>query len=100
MLHDLLALQSVPLPHSSGERSWYGKPAVCGARRAKEVGITALLLVLFFSSPALADTFGLGPAGPGNWGILETDGATVSFSSPPIGIETGPGGTSEAANLG
>ena len=100
MLRHLLSLQSAPLPHSSGERSWYSKPAVCGARRAKEVGITALLVVLLYSCSALADDFGLGTAGPGNWGILETGTAeTVSITSP-AGIETAPGGTSDAANLG
>jgi hypothetical protein len=68
-------------------------------RRAKEVGITVLLLVLFCSSSVLADTFGLGTAGPGDWGILETGTGQVSMANE-TNITVNPGATSSQANLG
>jgi len=54
---------------------------------------------LFCSSSALADTFGLGTAGPGNWGILETGANQVSLSNS-TGITVNSGATSSQANLG
>jgi hypothetical protein len=66
---------------------------------AKKLGITAGLLALSSSSPALADTFGLGTAGPGNWGILETGANQVSLSNN-TGITVNSGATSSQANLG
>jgi hypothetical protein len=55
---------------------------------------------LFCNSPALADTFGLGTAGPGNWGILETGANQVSISGPGGGITLSTGATASQANLG
>ena len=66
---------------------------------AKKLGITAVLLVLSSSSSALADTFGLGTAGPGNWGILETGANQVSMANG-TNITVNPGATSSQANLG
>jgi hypothetical protein len=47
----------------------------------------------------LADTFGLGTAGPENWGILETGANQVSLSNN-TGITVNSGATSSQANLG
>ena len=58
------------------------------------------MLVLFCNSSALADTFGLGTAGPSNWGILETgSGSTVSMTNN-TGITVNSGASSSQANLG
>jgi hypothetical protein len=57
------------------------------------------VVVLCSSSSALADTFGLGTAGPGNWGILETGASQVSLSNN-TGITVNSGATSSQANLG
>jgi hypothetical protein len=55
---------------------------------------------LFCGSPALADDFSLGTAGPGNWGILETsNGATVSLNNN-TGITVNSGASASQANLG
>jgi len=62
--------------------------------------MTVLLLVLFCGSSALADTFGLGTAGPSNYGVLETGPHTVSFTSNGGGISVGPGASASQANLG
>jgi hypothetical protein len=48
---------------------------------------------------ALADTFGLGTAGPGNWGILETGANQVQLSNN-TGITVNPGASASEANLG
>ncbi|PWT81526.1 MAG: hypothetical protein C5B58_09760 [Acidobacteria bacterium] len=58
-----------------------------------------LLFPIFCSSSALADTFGLGTAGPGNWGVLETSTGQVTMSNG-SNIGVGPGGGTGAANLG
>jgi hypothetical protein len=79
--------------------AWPARESRAGARRAKEVGITVLLLVLFCSSSALADDFSLGTAGPGNWGILETGANPVSLAGN-TGITANSGATSSQANLG
>ena len=97
MRHDLLALTAVRVFYWSAKGPSYRRPASCGACRAKEVWITALLLVLFFSSRALADTFGLGSAGPGNWAILETGANQVSFANQ---TNITSGSNPSAANLG
>ena len=93
--------------HRSGKGRSHRSPESRGARRTKEVGITALLLVLFCSSSALADDFGLGTAGPGNFGVLETGSivtSTVEFNggstSSPAGISVNPGANASQANLG
>src|SRR5215471_5636712 len=100
MPRDLLSLLSDQVLRWSGKRCSYNRPAFCRACRAKEVWITALLLVWFFNSSASADTFGLGTAGPGNWGILETgSGATVSMSNG-TGITVNSGARASRANLG
>ena len=96
---DQLALISLEDFHWSGKRRSYGKTASCGAWHGNKVGITALLLVLFCSSSALADTFGLGTAGPANWGILETGANQVSMANG-TNITVNPGATSSQANLG
>jgi choice-of-anchor A domain-containing protein len=67
---------------------------------AKKLGITAVLLALTSSSSALADDFGLGTAGPGNWGILETGANQVSFSSNTGITANNPGASASQANLG
>jgi hypothetical protein len=104
MPRDLLALAAVQMLHWSGQgRSW-GKPESWGTCRAKDFGITVLLLLFLCSSPVLADTFGLGTAGPSNWGVLETGTGTVSFSggssSSPSGISVNAGASASQANLG
>ena len=99
MPRDLLPLVSVQVLLWSGKACSYNIPASCGACRAKGIGIRVLLLVLFCSSSALADTFGLGTAGPGNWGILETGANQVSLSNN-TGITVNSGATSSQANLG
>jgi len=99
MPRDLLPLVSVQVLLWSGKGCSYNIPASCGACRAKGIGITALLLLLFCSSSALADTFGLGTAGPGNWGILETGTGQVSMANG-TNITVNPGATSSQANLG
>ena len=83
----------------SGKKRRYRKSAALRASRAETVGITTLLLVLFCSSSALADTFDLGTAGPGNWGILETGANQVTLSNN-TGITVNSGATSSQANLG
>jgi hypothetical protein len=57
------------------------------------------VLVSFCSCSALADDFGLGTAGPGNWGILETDANQVSLSNG-TGITVNSGASASQANLG
>jgi hypothetical protein len=54
---------------------------------------------LFSSSSALADTFGLGTAGPGNWGILETGPNQVQLTNG-TAITVNPGASASQANLG
>jgi hypothetical protein len=61
------------------------------------------LLLLFCGSSALGDDFGLGTAGPGYWGILETGSGGVNIpksGTPFSGISVGSGGAASAANLG
>jgi hypothetical protein len=99
MPRDQLPLVSVQVLHWSGKRCSYNKPASCRACCAKEVWIATLLLVLSCSSSALADTFGLGTAGPGNWGILETGANQVSMANN-SGISVNSGAQASQANLG
>ena len=100
MPRDILLLVSVRVLRWFGEGRSYTKTTSCRSCRSKELGITALLLALFFNSSALADTFGLGTAGPGNWGILETSsGATVSLTNN-TGITVNSGASASQANLG
>jgi hypothetical protein len=96
---DLLSSAAAQVFHWSGKGRPYRRPASCGACRAKEVWITALVLVLFCSCSALADDFGLGTAGPGNWGILETGANQVSLSNG-TGITVNSGASASQANLG
>jgi hypothetical protein len=103
MPRNLFLLPAARVLHCSGKRRSDNEPAWRGARRAKKVGITALVLVLFCTSSALADDFGLGTAGPGYWGILETGSGTVSIPKAKVnssGILVGTGGNAFAANLG
>ena len=100
MPRDLLSLLAVQVLRWSDKGRSCRKLLSCRACHATEVGITVLLVVLFCSSPALADTFGLGTAGPGNWGILETGANQVSISGPGGGITLNPGATAGQANLG
>jgi hypothetical protein len=58
------------------------------------------LLVLFCNSSALADTFGLGTAGPGNWGILETAGGLTVSMANGTNITVNSGASASQANLG
>jgi hypothetical protein len=99
MPRDLLALAAVHMLQWSGKERSRSKAATCQAWRAKEVRITALLLVLFWSSSALADTFGLGTAGPSNWAVLETGANQVSFANG-TGITVNSGARASQANLG
>lgn len=70
----------------------------------KPTPVAMLLLVLYCRCSALADTFGLGTAGPGNWGVLETSTGTVTFgggtTSNPSGISVNSGASANQANLG
>jgi hypothetical protein len=99
MPRDLLSFAAAQVFHCSGKGRSCNKLASCKACCATAVGITVLLLVLFCSSSALADTFGLGTAGPGNWGILETGTGQVSMANG-TNITVNPGATSSQANLG
>ena len=66
---------------------------------SRRLTAVAILLIICGSS-ALADTFGLGTAGPGNWGILETgSGSTVSMTNG-TGITVNSGASASQANLG
>ena len=100
MPRDLLPLVSVRVFDWSGKARSCSKPGSCRACCATAVGITALLLVLFCSSPALADDFGLGTAGPGNWGILETAGGSTVSMSNGTNITVNSGASASQANLG
>jgi hypothetical protein len=66
--------------------------------------VLVLLLILFCQCSAEADTFGLGNAGPSNWGVLETSTGTVTFgggtTSSPGGISVNSGASASQANLG
>jgi len=100
MPRDLLSLAAAQAFHCSGKARSCSKPGSCRACRATAVGITILMLVMFCSCSALADDFGLGPAGPGNFTVLETGNtpnSEVQFSGN-AGI-TG-GSAPAAANLG
>jgi hypothetical protein len=48
----------------------------------------------------LADDFGLGTAGPGNWGILETGGGSTVSMGNGTNITVNPGASASQANLG
>ena len=100
MPRDLLGLVPVQPLHWSGKRRSYSNPPSCRACRAKEVGIAALLLVLFCSSSALADDFGLGTAGPSNYTILETGTGVVKTNNNNTISFTPPGASQSQANLG
>jgi hypothetical protein len=107
MPHDLLASAAGQMFYWSVKGRSYRRPESRGAHRAKEVGITALLLVSFCSSSARADTFGLGTAGPDNWGVLETGSIVTSevqfnggTTSSPAGISVNPGANASQANVG
>jgi hypothetical protein len=101
---DLLALGEVQELDCAGKRRRHRKTSACRARRPEAVIISTLLLFLFCSVSALADTFGLGTAGPGDWGVLGTANGEVSFGggtpSSPSGISVNPGASANQANFG